>query len=243
MNEKLGERAAINDGCCHEAEQNRIAALYPGLLKYCRFLSQNKWDGDDIAQEAILKAIQHYKHTQHISAALLNKIAYNNWMDTLRKRKNESLEDIPEMIQMGDENKLTDVMEAIQYLLTHFTPKQAVIYILKEAFQYRAHEIADILETTEIAVKSVLHRIKTRLGNEKLRKPALVLETYWAAQDRIQLSDLFYDALMAQDPTSLIQALPKIQSLKTDAASPKLTTAINRSYTRNAPYNALCMAA
>ncbi|WP_225049478.1 sigma factor [Priestia megaterium] len=62
---------------------------YPKLQQYCRFLTQNAWDGDDIAQETYLKA-QRYKGEEHnLSSALLNKIAYHHWIDLLRKRKRE----------------------------------------------------------------------------------------------------------------------------------------------------------
>jgi DNA-directed RNA polymerase specialized sigma24 family protein len=63
---------------------------YLKLKKYCYFLTQSKWDGDDIAQEAMVKALTYYSQ-EKITPALLNKIAHNYWMDTLRKRKNEQL--------------------------------------------------------------------------------------------------------------------------------------------------------
>ncbi|CAH0345833.1 sigma factor-like helix-turn-helix DNA-binding protein [Bacillus sp. CECT 9360] len=233
MSEKLGEWIGIN----RKTEENSIVELYPSLQKYCRFLSQNKWDGDDIAQEAILKAISHYR--KDVSPALLNKIAYNHWIDTLRKRNNELLEDMPELAQTGQEDKVNAVMEAIELLRNHFTPKQAVIYTLKEAFQYRANEIADILETTEMAVKSALHRAKTRLENKKLKEETRTLEAYWDEETDIQLSSLIYEALKYQDPEILIQAIPSIKSLKADKTTPMLI----RSFAKNAPSNALCMAA
>ncbi|WP_254052856.1 sigma factor-like helix-turn-helix DNA-binding protein [Bacillus sp. V59.32b] len=233
MSKRLGERMGID----RETEGNSIVELYPNLQKYCRFLSQNKWDGDDIAQEAILKALRHYR--QDLSPALLNKIAYNHWIDTLRKRKNESLEDVLELAQTGQEDKVNAVMEAIDLLKRHFTPKQAVIYTLKEAFQYRANEIAGILETTEMAVKSALHRAKTRLENTKLKQDTRPAEIYWDKETDIQLSSFIYKALKYQDPEILIRAIPSIESLKAGKTTPMLI----RSFSRKAPSNALCMAA
>ncbi len=52
--------------------EKQLIELYPKLQKYCHFLSRNKWDGDDIAQEVIIKVIKQYSHNS-ISLALLKK--------------------------------------------------------------------------------------------------------------------------------------------------------------------------
>ena len=71
-----------------KSEDSSLDEYYLKLKKYCHFLTQSKWDGDDLAQEAMIKAISYYSQ-ERITPALLNKIAHNHWLDTLRKRKNE----------------------------------------------------------------------------------------------------------------------------------------------------------
>jgi len=207
---------------------------YPKLQRYCRFLAQNSWDGDDIAQETYLKALKY--HQQQMSSALLNKIAYHHWVDLLRKRKNETVEaDFDHPIHELT-NKLDDMTHAVDLLLKKFTPKQAVIFMLKEAFQYQLKEIADLLNTTEMAVKASLHRVKKRLEKEDQSFSA---ESFWDVEEREQLSDIFYDALKNQDPTDLIEFIPTITSMN---EVPKINSKLQPIKTFS-PSSTLCMAA
>ncbi|MDQ7864866.1 sigma factor [Peribacillus frigoritolerans] len=64
-----------------------LREVYPELIRFCRFLTQNNWDGDDLAQETILKAMQGYGKKTVITTALLKTIARHSWIDTIRKRK------------------------------------------------------------------------------------------------------------------------------------------------------------
>lgn len=191
---------------------------YPKLQRYCRFLAQNHWDGDDIAHETFLKALRYPNPT----SALLNKIAYHHWVDVLRKRKHETLD--LEKIDTAGESKFENIGEAVDYLLKHFTPKQAVVFLLKEAFQYKAKEIAEALETTETAVKAILNRAKKCLEKD------FNLENYWDEEERELMADLFYQALKSQDPAILIVSIPTIKSF----------TNIPKGFS---PSSTLCMAA
>jgi len=211
---------------------------YPKLQRYCHFLAQNEWDGDDIAQEAFFKAIKYY-NIEKMNSALLKKIAYNHWIDTLRKRKDETVSPDIELSQYEVNYQIADKINSVELLLKHFTPKQAVIFFLKEAFQYRTKEIADILGTTEMAVKSSLHRAKKRL--EKTNKEeALSVEFFWNEDDREQLEELFHVALEVQDPSVLIQAIPSLDSI---ADGPKMFFCNFHSYRTQTPSSTLCMAA
>ncbi|WP_223587697.1 sigma factor-like helix-turn-helix DNA-binding protein [Neobacillus bataviensis] len=199
---------------------------YPKLQRYCRFLAQNKWDGEDIAQETYLKAL---KYQQKMSTALLNKIAYHHWIDLLRKRKHETIES--EIEKVSTTHQLD---ETVDMLIEQFTPKQAIIFLLKEAFQYQIKEIADILETTEMAVKSNLHRAKKRLEKENHSHS---LEIFWDEEEREQLTELFKKSLLMEDPTVLIQTIPTLQSMFNG------TNLVTRPTPSNSPSSTLCMAA
>jgi RNA polymerase sigma-70 factor (ECF subfamily) len=71
-------------------------------------------------------------------------------------------------------------------------------------------EIASILQTSETAVKSNLHRAKQRL--EKDGEP-FSTDSFWDEKERKELSELFYKTLEVQDPALLIQALPSLKSV------------------------------
>jgi DNA-directed RNA polymerase specialized sigma24 family protein len=88
MSQKQGPSNLENDEKSVEAFWMEY---YPKLQRYCRFLAQDIWDGDDIAQETFLKALKYNPYQQKMSSALLNKIAYHHWIDLTRKRKTKPL--------------------------------------------------------------------------------------------------------------------------------------------------------
>lgn len=231
MYSKLSEGSKRSE----KANENLFVELYPGLQRYCRYLSQSKWDGEDIAQETILKALKHYQSSKKINAALLNKIAYHQWIDTLRKRKREMMVEVPELSTVGD----STLLETVENLIQKFTPKQAVIFILKEAFSYKTNEIAKILGTSETAVKSSLHRAKKRLNQDD----CFNVESFWSDEEQALLSALFYESLMAQDPSILLDSLPHLSSLASDAQTSKLAHCTISSIKSISPSNTFCMAA
>lgn len=194
------EKAGITSG---------IKQYYSSLQKYCRFIAKDSWDGDDLAQEAVLKAIRHYPLSE-INSALLKKIAYHHWVDTLRKRKHE-VAGIPENIAGIDDKSLKNsTMDMVELLIEKLTPKQTVIFILKEAFRYQSGEIAELLGTTETAAKATLHRAKKRLERGESLRPV------GTAQDESEqqlLSSLLYESIQAEDPAVLIEKLSDIPSL------------------------------
>lgn len=212
---------------------------YPKLQRYCRFLAQNEWDGDDIAQETFFKAVKYY-NKEKMNSALLNKIAYNHWIDTLRKRKDETAIPDFELSQIAANHSVDHKINSVELLLNHFTPKQAVIFFLKEAFQYKSKEIANILGTTEIAIKSSLHRAKKRLEKTNKEEDSLSVEYFWSEEEREKLDELFHIALEVQDPTVLIQAIPSLENI---VESPKMLFRNFQSTRTQSPSSTLCMAA
>lgn len=213
-------------------ESIQLAQLIPGLQRYCHFLSRNQWDGDDLAQEAIIKASQKYQPSE-VSSALLNKIAYHHWVDTLRKRENEVI-GIPNQLSEDQVQTHPDTLiDTVTLLLNQLTPKQAVIMMLKEAFCYQSKEIAHVLDTTETAVKSILHRAKNRLNNDEAIH---TVQTFWDENEKQLLFDLFYTCLRADDPKVLIDRIHEIPSL---AEVPKL---YKLKHSRS-PLNSFCLAA
>lgn len=195
----------------NSSDEEQIEEWYSKLHRYCQFISQNKWDGEDLAQESFLKAWMRYRHHPEVSTALVNKIAHNQWIDTVRKRKKESLENIPE-----DVHHVTDPIinryEVIQQVLANLTPKQAVMLVLKEGFQYQISEIAEVLDTSESAVKAAIYRAKQRMGKAEVTNP--LIEQYWEQKDREELEQILLQSFRTQDPSIIIRSIPKIHSLQ-----------------------------
>jgi RNA polymerase sigma factor (sigma-70 family) len=210
----------------------QLTELLPGLQRYCRFLSKNHWDGDDLAQEAIIKASQKYQPSE-VSSALLKKIAYHHWIDTLKKRQNEVI-GIPEQLS---EDRVqfhpSTLIDTVSLLLDQLTPKQTVIMMLKEAFGYQSKEIANVLDTTENAVKSILHRAKNRLSKEETIHS---VQTFWEEKEKQLLFDLLLESLKVDDPKVLIDRIHEIPSL---FEIPKLS----KSKHSRSPLNSFCLTA
>ncbi|MFD1738202.1 sigma-70 family RNA polymerase sigma factor [Bacillus salitolerans] len=196
-----------------------LVEFYPRLRQYCHFLTQSSWDGEDLAQEALLKVWKKYGSNEDVTSSLLNKVAHNHWVDTLRKRGKETVERVPEkaldeMIQVDNRD------ETIQLLLNILTPKQVIMFTLKEGFQYQLSEIADLLQTTETAVKATIHRAKQKLEKrESLNRNPLV-DQYWDNEERGRIETVVHEALTRQDPTIIIKSIPSIHSLKKEHTNP-----------------------
>ncbi|WP_053365441.1 sigma-70 family RNA polymerase sigma factor [Bacillus sp. FJAT-27245] len=197
------------------AEENIIAniedewlqGLCASLQKYCRFLARDQWEADELFQSAVLKGIEHYPPSQ-LTAPLVKKIAYHHWIDLARKGRHEVVgvpAETPEK-----EQKPNDRLDAVKLLLEKLTPKQAVMFFLKEGFRYKAVEIADLLDTTEMAVKSLLHRAKNRLEKGRSLHAFAPLQP---DESKDFMEELFLEALHQGDPAILIKNLPKIASL------------------------------
>jgi len=209
-----------------------ITQFYSHLQQYCKFLAQNSWDGDDLFQEAIIKAIRHYEASQ-INSALLKKIAYHHWVDTIRKRKHE-VPGIPEYFTgIESANAQNSAAETVELLMEKMTPKQSVIFILKEAFRFQSPEIAGLLGMTEMAVKGSLHRARKRLEKEETIREVVSFQN---EEEEKLLSSLLSESLQAQDPKVLLENLHEIPSL---FAAPKMAMAMHSS----APLSSFKMAA
>lgn len=189
----------------NRAEDSGIMLHYKSLQQYCRFLTQSSWDGDDLVQEVTVKAMRHYESSQ-ISSALLKKIAYHHWVDTIRKQSRE-ITGIPENLASFTQGSVRDTVEMVMLKLT---PKQAVVFVLKEAFLFQTREIAELMNTTEMAVKAALHRARKRLEREgSLREVDQELNE----DEEKLLSDLLCESLQTEDPTVLLEDLQEVPAL------------------------------
>jgi RNA polymerase sigma factor (sigma-70 family) len=182
------------------------------LQKYCNFLTKNKWDADDLYQETLLKAFKAYHLHAKIQPSLLKKIAYHQWIDVIRKRAFEVTVD-REMEFLSEHSEYCKGYEEIDMILHLLTPKQAVIFVLKEAFFYRSNEIAEIMQTTETAVKAALRRARKRISFLATEEE-IIDEGY--SDEEEELLQLIYHSLQTEDPTLLIQMIPSMPLLLPD---------------------------
>ncbi|WP_221567973.1 sigma-70 family RNA polymerase sigma factor [Alkalihalobacillus sp. TS-13] len=202
-----------------DLQPEELQELYSKLNRYCHFLSQNKWDGEDLAQETLFKALHHYgKRKIELNAALLKKIAHNLWMDQLRKRNREVIGFTPE--DTDEENKFKEeTTDLIEHLISKLTSKQAVIFALKDAFRYQITEIAEIFGMTETAVKAVLSRARKRLAKLSSEEDLNSIQEFGDEDEAEMLRTTLSEAVRSEDPTVLIRIIPVLFPAQTQ---PKL---------------------
>lgn len=197
-----------------ESEYKRCAlsaAVYDSLKQYCLFLTRDKWDAEDLVQETAFKALKHAGRYTELSQPLMKKIAYHLWIDHVRKQGREMLSDRTEAEETSDMSaKMPD--ETVEMLMTKLTPKQLVIFTLKEGFQYKISEISELTEMSETAVKGVLSRSRANLKRtaDNDHKGRTDIDIYWPEQLMDVVSPAVRHSLAVQDPFRLIRLIPLV---------------------------------
>ncbi|PEJ08327.1 RNA polymerase subunit sigma-70 [Bacillus wiedmannii] len=134
---------------------------YGELKRYCTFLTKNKWDGEDLAQETICKVLQKYSN-KDICMTLVYKIARNRWIDQMKSKSVH--EKIKEQITFEEpQDNIADLHEMVGKVLSSLNVQQSTILLLKDVFQYSIADIAKVCSVSEGAVKASLFRSRNRL--------------------------------------------------------------------------------
>ena len=153
-----------------------IAELRPKLHRYCARMTGSVIDGEDVVQEALVKAVAALPETGSIAnlESWLFRIAHNAALDFLRRRARHDAvrsEEDPDLI--ADPATSGDDFEIVHTSLRTFMRLPVVqrsSVILMDVLGYSLQEIGAILDTGIPAVKSALHRGRTRL-REFAREP------------------------------------------------------------------------
>lgn len=147
-----------------------LIPVRPALHGYCRRLTGNVWDAEDLVQDTVLRAYAHWGVTNPPITDPKNyliKTATNIWIDRMRSRAREdeharALAHEPKP-EAHDPAEQLHVRDATARLMQRLAPQERAAIVLKEAFDMPIDEIAGILSTTNGAVKAALHRARDRL--------------------------------------------------------------------------------
>jgi len=180
-----------------EASWHRFLDLYeplrPELYRYCRHLTRNPWDADDLVQDALFRAFAKLGWMNEPPAnprAWLFRVASNLFIDRVRAREPVTAE-VPEEATIREPRA---VREAAGTLLSRLSPQERAALVLKEAFNFTLEEIAEALSTTPGTVKSALHRGRGKLVEPQDEKDAPpkpeVLDAFCAAFNAADLDRL-----------------------------------------------------
>lgn len=167
------ESKRVPTSTLHEVLPDLMASLYA----YCMSLTKSVTETEDLVQETCLKGLSSavVQASERADAsfnweAYLIRIARNTWIDGIRKQ--EKLRSIldemkPVTFEFAKEEYFEELESAVQLLIHTLPPWQRAIYILREIMGYKAAETAEMLRTTEGAVKAALNRARTALSRAR----------------------------------------------------------------------------
>jgi RNA polymerase sigma-70 factor (ECF subfamily) len=146
-----------------------LGELRPRLHRYCARMTGSVVDGEDVVQEALVKALEALPDTRPIThpESWLFRIAHNAALDFLRRKtRNDALivGDDPDMIV--DPVAAADERQAAAASLRTFLrlpAAQRSCAILTDVLGYSLAEVGAVMDTTIPAVKAALHRGRTKL--------------------------------------------------------------------------------
>jgi len=174
--------------------------LRPDLYRYCRYLTRNAWDAEDLVQDALARALVTLGCVfQEIEQprAWLFRVASNLWIDRQRRHREEAMPDVAPPAP-PDERLSLEGREAGATLIGRLSPQERAAILLKDVFDFTIDETAGILTTTPGAIKAALHRGRGKLSSDRAASSSTVPAT---------VVDAFCDAFNARDLDRLVALL------------------------------------
>ncbi|ASR46428.1 RNA polymerase subunit sigma [Paenibacillus kribbensis] len=173
--------------------------VLPVLYRYCLSLTGSVWDAEDLVQTTILHMLQSEKNLHEVEneEAYLIRSARNRWIDHIRRQNAQKRLSAPDEKEFSrrheepsrycNEEYTPDLELALQYLSTHVSPWQRTILVLRDVWGFTGPETAELLDTTEGAVKAALSRARALLAQrhregyklESVSIPVLEGEREW----------------------------------------------------------------
>ncbi len=180
----LVARARAGDGAAFSVLINR----YEGkIFRLAMNITQNREDAEDVLQEAFFKAYEHLDQFQGNSKfyTWIVRIAVNQALMKLRKRKSDRTVSLDEQIDTGEDMVIREVAawdpdpeerysrDEINKILTEaidgLLPIYRTVFTLRDVDGLSTEETAEVLELTVPAVKSRLLRARLQLRDKLTR--------------------------------------------------------------------------
>ncbi|TWT15301.1 sigma-70 family RNA polymerase sigma factor [Reyranella sp. CPCC 100927] len=146
-----------------------LGELRPKLHRYCARMAGSVIDGEDVLQDALMKAVKAFPHAGPLASTegWLFRIAHNAALDHLRRRtRQDAIHTDADPDLIVDSDAVTDARQSAAASLRTFmrlSVAQRSSVILMDVLGYSLQEMSDIMDATIPAVKAALHRGRTRL--------------------------------------------------------------------------------
>src|SRR3954467_14270888 len=146
-----------------------LVAMRPKLHRYCARMTGSVIDGEDVLQDALIKAVEAYASAGEIGnpEGWLFRIAHNTALDFLgRRNRQEALRGPAERDMMVDQ---LDAVESRQIAATSLRTfmrlpvAQRSSVILMDVLGCSLAEVCEVMDYSLPAVKAALHRGRTQL--------------------------------------------------------------------------------
>src|SRR5258705_6654901 len=146
-----------------------LIAMRPKLHRYCARMVGSVIDGEDVLQDALIKAVEAYASAGQVGnpEGWLFRIAHNTALDFLRRRnRQEALRSVEEGDMIVDQ---LDAVESRQIAATSLRTfmrlpvAQRASRILMDVLGCSLKEICEVMDCSLPAAKAALHRGRARL--------------------------------------------------------------------------------
>ena len=167
---------------------SELLRRYEGkIFRLALHITQNREDAEDVLQEAFLKAYEHLDQFQGQSKfyTWIVRIAVNQALMKLRKRKSDRSVSLDETIDTGedtvareiaawDENpeqqySREEINEILKSAIDGLAPIYRAVFVLRDVDELSTEETAEALELSVPAVKSRLLRARLQLRDKLTR--------------------------------------------------------------------------
>jgi RNA polymerase sigma-70 factor (ECF subfamily) len=201
--------------------------IRPRLHRYCARMTGSVFDGEDIVQDALFEAyrkLDKFDDSRPLSPWLF-RIAHNRCIDFLRHRNTGRAAELAVAAAeaaMPTEPALLGIGKAVEHLVSTLPPKERACVLLKDVFDYKLEEIAELVESTVGGVKAALKRGRSKLS----ASPVPVKSSRTADPELARVLRLYVERFNNRDWNSLRELISADASLRvTDAFAGKLADA------------------
>ena len=146
-----------------------LAEMRPELHRYCARMVGSVIDGEDVLQDALIKAVESFASAGTIGnpRGWLFRIAHNTALDFLRQRNRQQAFQLGEEVDMiadpADDVLSREIASTSLRTFMRLPLAQRASVILMDVLGCSLSEVCDVMDFSLPAVKAALHRGRARL--------------------------------------------------------------------------------